>query len=178
MTIRRGWKFLNPRGASEWEGVEYPYSLPAPGEKWGAWMRHPEPAEMDGKASGPGRLHVMRQLDACYAPEAWWVWFAEARGVVGEDEEKLGATEVRLRRVTPRAFWRIIRWGWCAGANLHRADLYRANLEGANLRMANLEGANLYEANLYGANLYGANLYGANLYGANFHRATLEGVER
>ena len=78
MTIRRGWKFLNPRGASEWEGVEYPYSLPAPGEKWGAWMRHPEPAEMDGKASGPGRLHLMRQLDARYAPEAWWVWFAAA----------------------------------------------------------------------------------------------------
>ena len=203
MTIRRGWKFLNPRGASEWEGVEYPYSLPAPGEKWGAWMRHPEPAEMDGKASGPGRLHVMRQLDARYAPETWWVWFAEVRGVVGEDEEKLGATEVRLRRVTPRAFWRIIRWGWCAGANLegvdlrranlyganlYGADLYRANLQGANLEGANLEGANLYGANLRRANLEGANLrranleganlYGANLEGANLYGATLEGVER
>ena len=166
MTIRRGWKFLNPRGASEWEGVEYPYSLPAPGEKWGAWMRHPEPA-------GPGRLHVMRQLDARYAPEIWSLWFAEARGVVCEDEEKLGATEVRLRRVTPRAFWRIIRWGWCAGANLRRANLQGANLEGADLDGANLEGVDLRRADLDGANLYGANLRRANL-----RRANLEGVER
>ena len=115
MNTERGWKFLNPRGATVREGVEYVYVLPAQGEKWGAWMRHPEPAEPDGKACGPGRWHIMRRLDACYAPEAWWVWFAEARGVTGEDGEKFGAIEVRLRRVTPRVFWRMIRWGWCAG---------------------------------------------------------------
>ncbi len=111
----RGWKFLNPRGATVREGVEYVYVLPAQGEKWGAWMRHPAPAEPDGKACGPGRWHIMRRLDACYAPKSWRVWFAEARGVTGEDGEKFGAIEVRLRRVTPRVLWRMIRWGWCAG---------------------------------------------------------------
>ena len=168
MNTERGWKFLNPRGATVREGVEYVYVLPAQGEKWGAWMRHPAPAEPDGKACGPGRWHIMRRLDACYAPKSWRVWFAETRGVVGEDEEKFGAIEVRLRRVTPRVFWRMIRWGWCAGANLEGA-----NLQGANLSRANLEGATLRWANLEGTNLKGANLEGANLKGAG-----LRGVER
>jgi len=120
----------------------------------------------------------MRRLDACYAPKSWRVWFAEARGVVGEDEEKFGAIEVRLRRVTPRVFWRMIRWGWCAGANLEGATLRRADLRRANLEWATLRRADLRRANLKGASLEGANLDGANLYGANLEGAGLRGVER
>jgi hypothetical protein len=142
----RGWKFLNPYGATIYNGVETLYPLPRPDEKWGPWFVHPQPVEPDGKDCGPGRWHVMNLMSADFATDDWWVWFAEYRGIIGQSTNKTGVREIRLRRVTRKAFIRVIRWGWCR----------RANLEGANLIRANLEGANLYGANLYGANLEGA----------------------
>ena len=141
-----GWKFLNPYGATERGGVETLYPLPRPAEKWGPWFTHSNPCAPDGDDCGPGRWHVMKRLDACYAPEDWWVWFAEYRGVIGESQEKVGVRELRLRRVSIRVFARLLRWGYGSGANL-----VRANLVGANLVRANLVRANLYSANLDGA---------------------------
>ena len=172
-----GWKFLNPYGATVHFGTETLYPLPRPGEKWGPWFEHPEPVT-DGQDCGPGRYHVMRRLDARYAPANWWPWYAQAEGLAGESAEKYGCHRLRLRRVTCRVFWRIIRLGWChssnlSGADLSRANLSRADLDGANLDGADLSGADLYRADLYRADLSGANLDGANLAGADLYRANL-----
>jgi hypothetical protein len=173
--VRHGWKFLTPWGTTEQYYTEYP--LPAPGKKWGAWLEHPQPAATDGNDCGAGRWHVMKRLSAEYAPRNWWPWFAEARGIVGEGAEKFGATAIRLRRVRPAVFARMIRLGWCKGANLYRAYLRDANLTGANLESANLEGAYLRDANLTGANLESAYLRDANLTGANLESAYLRDAD-
>ena len=174
--MNRGWKFLTPYGATEYNRKETLYPLPQPGEKWGPWIKHPEPAEPDGCDCGAGRFHVMRKLDACYAPTNWWPWFVEWRGSVGKSDEKLGCHELRLRRVPKRVFWKIIRLGWCRGANLRGANLRGADLRGANLRGAILREADLRGANLWGAILRGANLWGANLWGADLRGADLRGA--
>lgn len=162
-TAVHGWKFLTPWGTTE--GRDLPglaakkgqreacvYPLPQPGEKWGAWMSHPNPAQ-DGRHCGDGRFHVMKTIGAQYAPHSWWIWFAEGRGVTGQDGEKVGVNAIRLRRVRPEVFWRMLRFGWGKGANLEDATLYRANLYRANLENATLSGANLENANLENANL-------------------------
>ena len=143
-----GWKFLNPYGATTRGGVETLYPLPRPSEKWGPWFKHPNPAEPDGSDCGAGRYHLMLNLDAKYAPSDWYPWFAEWRGLIGSSSKKVGVRELRLRRLPLKVFIRLIRWGYCSGA-----DLYRANLSGADLSGANLSGANLSGANLSGANL-------------------------
>jgi len=119
-----GWKFLSPNCTTEYQGVEFAYPTPAPGKVWSEWFAHPNPALADGYDCGPGRLHVMRKLDARYAPKpAWWPWFVQYRDVIGSSVEKVGVRELRLRRVNKHTFWRIIRLGWCMGANLRDADL-------------------------------------------------------
>ena len=181
----KGWKFLDPTGATyphRRDGTkEMVYLLPRPGQKWGDWMRHPNPAEPDGRTCGPGRFHIMRRLDALYAPPQWYPWFAEIRGVLGADEVKASGTEIRLRRVPPRVFWRIIRLGWCAGNDLREAplggaDLHGANLSGTDLSDADLRYADLTHANLAGANMQFARLDEACLRGADLHRADLRGA--
>ena len=142
----RGFKFLNGYNATTYTGKDFIYPVPGPGEKWGPWFLHPEPAEPDGDDCGAGRIHIMKKLDARYAPNHWWPWFCEYRGVIGESDEKLGAKEIRLRRITESVFWKIIRLGHCSGANLWRADLRDADLRGANLWGADLRGANLWGA--------------------------------
>ena len=153
-----GWKFLTPWMTTRYEGKEFAYPAPDPGEKWSEWIIHPDPAQYDGNDCGPGRLHVMNHIDARYTSGDWWIWFVQYRGVVGKSEEKTGAREIRLRRVLPEQLWRIIRLGHCSGANLSGANLYEANLREANLSGANLRGANLHEANLHEANLSGAEI--------------------
>ena len=133
----RGWKFLDPTGCTYWDGAEFQYPLPRPGEKWGPWITAPKTADYDGDDCGHGRLHIMNRLDARYAPSNWWPWFAEWRGLVGRSNEKTGASAVRLRRVSPRVFARIIRLGWCAGAVVRDANLRGADLSDADLRDAN-----------------------------------------
>ena len=172
-----GFKLLDPTGATYRDGVRFGYHLPAPGEKWSEWTRHPEPAEFDGKDSGPGRIHLMRRIDARYADRNWWPWFAQWTGLVGASDEKLGVVEVRLRLIEPRVFWRIIRMGWCTGADLSGANLRGASLRGASLSDADLSLANLSLADLSGANLRGANLRGANLTGANLRGASLSDAD-
>jgi len=101
--------------------------------------------------------------------------------VLAEDDNK-----IRVRAVTVGEWFdatKLIRQGWCYGANLAGANLYGANLYGADLARADLARANLYgadlaRADLYRANLAGANLYGANLAGANLAGANLAGWER
>jgi hypothetical protein len=163
-----GFKFLNQYGATQYQGKDFIYPLPHPDQKWGAWIEHPDPAEPDGLDCGPGRFHVMRKLSADYAPPGWWPWFCEWEGEIGESKEKVGARRLRLRRIPRKVFWKILRNGDCA-----RADLRGANLRGANLMGADLRGANLRGANLMGADLTGANLTGAYLMGANLRRADL-----
>ena len=185
---RYGFKFLTPWGSTldRWpdgskdkrhgQEAETVYPLPAPGEKWGPWFEHPNPAEPDGDDCGPGRWHVMKRPSARYAPRTWWVWYAECRGIVGESNEKFGCTEMRLRRITRRVFWRMIHLGWMKRADLRWADLSGAYLSGAYLRGANLRGAYLRGADLRGANLSGAYLSGANLSGADLRGANLSGA--
>ena len=144
-----GIKFLTPWGTTEQHYTEY--ALPAPTKKWGAWMEHPAPARPDGDDCGPGRYHVMKTLSAQYAPIIWWPWWVEYEEIVGESAEKVGVARLRLRRIRPAVFHRMIRFGWCKDANLTGVNLTGANLRGANLEGANLRGANLTRANLYGA---------------------------
>jgi len=142
-----GFKFLDPTGATyprRRDGSnEMLYALPRPGEKWGPWMIHPNAAVRDGPSCGPGRYHVMLKLSAVYAPRHWWPWFCQWRGVVGSDSEKVGVTNLRLRRIAPKVLCRALRppfnWG-------REAILQRADLSGADLREADLSGADLREA--------------------------------
>jgi hypothetical protein len=177
-----GFKFLTPYGATEHEGQMFQYHLPAPGRKWSETTWHPKPApKPDGKDCGAGGLHLMKHLDARYAPRNWWPWFARAEGLVlGESDEKLRVQGVSLRLVRKEVLWRALRppfnWGTGAdlyGANLRGANLRGADLRGADLRGADLRGADLRGADLEGADLYGANLDGADLYGAHSNRFTL-----
>ncbi|MBD3260909.1 MAG: hypothetical protein GF334_04405 [Candidatus Altiarchaeales archaeon] len=65
---------------------------------------------------------ITKGPDARYATRNWWPWFAQGREVLGHSREKARVVEIRLRRVTPRVFWRIIRLGWCNEADLSGAD--------------------------------------------------------
>jgi len=175
-------KFLNHNNATIYRGQDTVYPVPEQGEKWGPWCKHPDPYEYDGKACGPGGWHLMKRLDAFHAPTGWWPWWAEGRGLVGEDNQKARYREVRLRRIEPEVLWKMIRLGGAVGANLReadllRADLTRADLRGANLRGANLRGAYLEGANLHGAYLRWANLRVADLRGANLRVADLKGAD-
>jgi len=186
MKTGEGWKFLDPTGCTYYEGTATQYPLPRPGETWGPWLEHPSPAVPDGQDCGPGRFHVMRRLDARYAPRNWWPWRAEYSGVIGSSEEKLGVKAVRLRRVSPEEFHDLIRTGECQGANLQGANLQGADLRDANLRYtnlwyadlrdANLQGADLRDADLRYASLWDASLWDANLLGASLRYADLQGA--
>jgi len=189
MTINHGWKFLTPYGSTIYKGEDFVYSLPQPGQKWGPWIEHPDPAEPDGISCGPGRLHVMKKLSADYAPRGWWPWYVEYSDcdVIGESWGIVSVRKLRLRRLNANSFWRLIRLGYCQGsdlwganlqeASLWGADLQGANLRAANLREANLRGASLQEANLRGAKLWGAILRGVNLQEANLRGANLRGAD-
>ena len=134
-TDSRMFKFLTPDLATIYDGQRFYYTAPRPGEKWGTPTMHPNPAEPDGQACGPGRLHAMLRLDARYAPSFWWPWWCRGVGrEIGRDEEKASFAGLQLRRIEPRAFWKMIRWGWAKGANLSGANLSGADLRGANLR--------------------------------------------
>ena len=148
-----GFKFLAPCGATEYKGKPFYYNLPQAGEKWSAPTKHPEPAAPDDNDCGPGRLHVMNGLDAKYAPDNWWPWYARyaISDIIGSSGEKIGVSKLELRRIEKGVFWKTIRLGWCKGANLYRADLYEANLYGADLYRANLYRADLCRADLRGA---------------------------
>jgi len=144
-----GFKALDPTGATYYtrrDGTsETVYPLPRPGEKWGPWLEHHDPATPDGKPCGSGRFHVWRMLSLKYGPSGAWPWFVEWQGYIGGNEEKLGVQRLRLRRIAPKTFARALRppFHWGKGADLYGADLY-----GADLRGANLSGADLSEANL------------------------------
>jgi hypothetical protein len=174
-----GWKFLGPDGCTEYAGNRFAYNLPQRGQKWSEWTEHPKPIASDRSDCGPGRLHVMRKIDARYAPRNWWIWYARwtENDVVSESSEKFGVRRLQLRRVSPEVFWRLLSRADLSGANLSRANLYGANLFGADLSRADLSGADLFGANLFGANLFGADLFGANLFGANLFGANLFGAD-
>jgi hypothetical protein len=99
--------------------------------------------------------------------------------VLGEDDDRLRVSRCRVVDVFDAPG--LLRAGFCAGADLSRADLRWADLYGADLRWAdlhrtNLSGANLHRANLRWANLYGADLSWANLIGADLSGANLSGA--
>jgi len=171
-------KFLTPDGCTYHNGQQFVYNLPGRGEKWATTM-HPEPQEKpDGLDCGPGGIHLMKALDAGYAPDNWWPWWARPAGLVlGKSSEKLRVQGCDLRRISPRVLARCLRppFNWGRRANLSGADLYTANLRGANLSWADLRGANLRGADLYTANLRGANLRGANLSWADLRGAEWNG---
>jgi len=167
-------KFLDPTGATYWNNQETVYALPHPGEKWGPWMTHPHPGEPDGQACGPGGYHAMKRCDATYAPVNWWPWWVQVRRILGQDDEKVRAVEIRLRRISPRIWHRWLRLGLGGtDANLRWAYLRWADLRGADLSGADLSGAYLRGADLRGAYLRGADLSGADLSGADLREADL-----
>lgn len=177
-------KFL-AAGATEYQGNIFVYNLPGQDEEW-ATTKHPSAQEwVDGRDCGPNRLHVMRHLDSRYAPLNWWPWWAEPCGtILGESPEKISCTAIKLKRIVPRVFWRMLKLGWARDRVLTRAPLYLADLRGANLSGADLSYSNLgrafltdadlSRAQLQYANLQGAILTGANLTGANLSHANLE----
>ena len=93
-------------------------------------MEISRPAKPDGEDCGPGGWHIMKCLNAKYAPKNWWPWFAQGRGIVGESDEKVRVHEIRIRRITRVLFWRVLRLGWGRGAYLRGADLRWALTEG------------------------------------------------
>jgi hypothetical protein len=171
-----GWKFLDGRGCTYYNGIETRYILPRPDQKFGDWMTHPSPAQPDGLDCGPGGYHVMNRPSADYAPSGWTLWFAQWRGRLGGSEEKKRVRELRLRLVSRKIFWKFIRLGRMIAANLRGADLQSANLRGANLRGADLRSANLQSADLRSADLRSADLLGADLRGADLLGADLLGA--
>ena len=170
-----GWKALSPDGCTYYNGDEYQYILPRPGEKWGPVNVHPDPAQPDGRDCGSGRFHVHNKPTYQYGPSSCWLWYVRypKSAIVGSSGEKTGVIALQLRRVSRNSFIRMIRLGWLTGANLYGAYLRGANLDRANLTDANLTGAHLTDANLRGADLTRANLTRAYLRGANLDRANL-----
>jgi hypothetical protein len=166
-------KFLDASLATHYKGVETVYPVPAPGEKWGPWLEHPEPVEPDGGDCGPGGYHLMKVCSAEYAPINWWPWWAEGDGLVGESARKARYHRVRLRRISPAVWYRALCLGWGRSANLRSANLSDANLRNADLRNADLSDANLSDANLRNADLRNANLSDANLSDADLRYANL-----
>ena len=162
------WKFLTPNGSTVYDGVEFVYNLPGRGEKWSEPTMHPDPLDKrDGKDCGPGGLHLMNEINACYAPNNWWIWYARPVGeILGDSKEKTRCQGVQLRRVSIKLWHWMIRRGYLRGATLSDANLRYANLSDANLSGANLRCANLRYANLSGANLRMADLSMADLRGA------------
>jgi len=133
-----GWKFLDPTGSTYYEGKQFQYVLPRPGEKWGGVTYAPDPiTEDDSKDCGPGRIHLMKRPTNPYGPRNGWPWYAKAGGIIREgSDEKFWGTSVQLRMVRPAVWHRIIRLGWCSGADLSGADLRSAYLRGADLSNA------------------------------------------
>ena len=155
MKNANGFKFLDPTGSTYYEGEQFKYNLPHNDQKWSdITYAHNPITKDDGKDCGEGRLHIMRKPTNPYGPRNWWPWYVKSGGVVTQgNEEKFGATQIQLKVITPNVWYRMIRLGWCKGANLSGANLIGANLIGADL-----SGANLRDANLRGANLMDANL--------------------
>lgn len=125
-----GWKFLSRRGSTIWRqpgtclGRETFYKLPREPYTWGPWMKHPDPYPITlENPCGSGRYHIMKRLDARYAPAVWWPWFAEYRYPLGEDYEKLGARWIRLMMVTRQQLIDLANVGQMQGSCLERLDL-------------------------------------------------------
>lgn len=97
-------KFLDPTGCTYHDGQAFQYNLPQRGQTWGDWTEHPEPAEPDGNACGPGRLHLMKTMSARYAPA------------------NLGYADLRYANLGGANLW---------DADLGYADLAFADLRGA-----------------------------------------------
>ena len=140
-----GFRMLDPTGASypsRRDGSnEMLNPLPRPWEKWGPWYDHPNPAEPDGEACGPGGFHIHKRLSYAYAPSRAYPWWCEWQHKLGEDDRKLRVTRIRLRRIAPKVLWRWLRLGLgkeadLSGADLSGAYLYCAYLGGAYLRGA------------------------------------------
>lgn len=114
--------------------------------------------ERDGQACGPGRYHLVKIVDARYAPPNWVLWRARGYTMGGQNNKKASFAQVilRPRPITPRVIARFIRMHGAPNADLRYANLRNANLRNANLRDANLRNANLYNAILYNANLRNA----------------------
>jgi len=118
-----GWKFLTPNGSTIRNGVEFFYNLPKRDEKWSDWTEHPNPAEPDGNDCGEGRLHVMKKFSARYAPDNWWPWYTECANIIGESCDKIGAAKIRLRRISKKLFFWMIRKGYMRDADMRGADI-------------------------------------------------------
>src|SRR5215207_8257925 len=114
-----GWKFLTPFGTTESDNYgSFEYNLPQRGQKWSDWTSHPNPRDtMDRSDCGQGRLHLMNQIDAQYAPLNWWIWYAryDRRDLVGQSSEKVGVRKLQLRRVRAKALHKMGCLGWLRG---------------------------------------------------------------
>ena len=182
MDRQKGWKFLAPDLGTHSKYGNFYYVAPRPDQEWADWTVHPEPGQPNDNDCGPGGLHIMLDLDACYAPTNWWPWRVRwlSEDELGRSYKKVRVIKLQLKRVPPRTWWRYLRrFGHrtnLRGAHLTEAYLVKANLEGANLEGAHLTKAYLMKADLKGANLERANLEGANLTKAYLVKANLEGA--
>ena len=154
------WKALGNGGCTCYNGMEFRYTLPIPGQKWSDWTVAPDALTApDGEACGAGRLHLHKRPSFEYAPPYARLYLARylISELLGEDEDKLGAPRCQLRFVPQRTWYYMIRKGWqkC----LHYADLHCADLTGANLTNATLTNADLTRANLTNADLTGTILH-------------------
>jgi len=190
-----GFKILDPTGCTvyrERDGTRIvtQYPLPRPGERWGPWFDHPNPAPLLHEpiqgpedlaylcACGPGRWHVMRRLDFRYNKHGY-PWFVHWRGLVDADEEKLGVVSLRLRLIDPLVLHRVLRppFNWARTADLGHSSFQYAYLKGADLAESWARDADFQSADLTSANLYRAFLRGSSLNCTLLNQANLEAAE-
>jgi len=181
------YKFVTKEGTTSHEGIVQNYSLPilnddgsyTPGE----WVQ-PQDRILalyeDTEDCGANRLHLMKSINAIFAPKYWVCYIAEGDTLVGESDEKASYQRVRLlepvdipllaregRLKGANLQWIDLQGAYLLWADLHGADLHGANLQGADLLGVDLQGAYLRRADFQGAYLHGANLWGADLLWAN-----------
>jgi hypothetical protein len=129
----RGFIFLDPNGGGWFDSS---FNAPGKGQKWSDW--HIEPRG----------IPIVQSLDARHAPANWVPWFAEGQVVLVNTEFLWIAHQVRIRPIRKEVFWKMLRWGWGRGRDLHGAQLQEADLHGADLRGVDLSGADLRGADL------------------------------
>ena len=133
------WKALGNGGCTYYDGKEFRYHLPRPGQRWSQYTHAPnQPETADGDSCGAGGLHLHKAPSLAYAPPYARLYLARyhAHDILGQDEGKVRVRKTSLMHISQRKFWALILRGRVAnlsGAILYRANLSRANLTGADL---------------------------------------------
>lgn len=169
-----GWKILTQLGTTPpnmHTDNHTVYNLPNSDEKWGKWMKHPSPQfKKDFSDCGGGGYHILitRSPNSDYAPDNWWPWFAEIRGVIGVGINKARGQEIRLRRIMPDTFYKMVSSGKCNNSRLVRAYLKGIRFHNSRIRDLDLSDANMSGTYAESSSFLDVRFNGANIRISNF----------